>query len=152
MIQAIPWKRVLQIGTLCILFAGAVYVGRSLPQPTLNAQAAAPAQVSPDGPPTLQSIIFTCNTPILNVGVFNSPAPGRVHVHCSNSIVDDGQTITYWAVKGDDSATASRFLSIFNTALATGRTLTLYYNSKDNGSAWGCNYNDCRPIVGVTTP
>ena len=148
MIKSIPWKRVFQIGTLLILFAAAFFVGRALPQP-LNAQAAAPVQVSVDGSPTLLNY-FPCT--IVRTGVFSAPAPGRVHVQCSNAINDNGASITFWAFKADDSATASRYLSIFNTALATGRTVGIFYNSGENGSAWGCDVSNCRPIVGATMP
>jgi hypothetical protein len=44
---------------------------------------------------------------------------------------------------------AARVLSIMLTAKALGKNLQIYYNASGNGSAYGCQTNDCRPIDAI---
>jgi hypothetical protein len=136
-----PFRVTLQIAALLVLFVGAVFLGRSLPQPT-NAVAAPIAPANAARP--LMMGWWSCGA-ISNVAVFSSPAPGRIHVACSNPPVSG---VYYFAFKADDSAMASRMLSIINTALATNKPLWVWWVDVD-GSSWGCGYGDCRPITGV---
>ena len=95
---------------------------------------------------------YTFCTPT-EVGVFTSPAPGRVHVKCSAGVTDGSNTIYYWAYPANDAAAAARYQSLFSTAMATGKQLTIFYKSGDtSGSAWGCGSSDCRVIYGATMP
>ncbi len=94
---------------------------------------------------------FVC-TPA-SVGVFTDIIPGRVHVRCSNSYNDNGATIYYWAFSASDSAAASRYQSLFSTALVTGTNVTVYFIPGDtSGATWGCGISDCRRIWGATAP
>ncbi len=78
------------------------------------------------------------------VAVFNT----RVHVRCQQAAPGG---IYYFAFcNKTDSATASRFLSVFTTAKATGKNLRIYYTPSDtSGTACGCQSNDCRVIWGA---
>jgi hypothetical protein len=90
---------------------------------------------------------FNC-TPF-DVGVWIQ----RVHVRCTTTVNIGGNVISWWAYPTSDSAGASRFLSLFETAKATGTTLTLYYDAADlSGSTFGCGSTDCRRIWGATSP
>ncbi len=90
--------------------------------------------------------VFTCT--IQDVGVFIE----RVHVRCTTSVVIGANTIWWWSYPNSDSATASRFLSLFETAKATGTTVTVFYDPNDlTGSTFGCYNSDCRRIWGATS-
>ncbi len=74
--------------------------------------------------------------------------PQRVHVRCNPA----AGAIGYFAVcTAPDSANASRFLSVFTTAKATGKNVAIYYTLSDNtsGAACGCNAGDCRLAYGA---
>lgn len=93
-------------------------------------------------------VYYTC-TPNLVVS-----ANVRVVARCSVGYVLNPSTTIYWfAYPTKDSATASRMLSVFETAKATSSTLTVYFDTNDtSGTAYGCAASDCRAIWAVTTP
>jgi hypothetical protein len=101
--------------------------------------ASAPTRASTLDAPT---DYFVC-TPT-HIGTFTS----RVHVHCSPPAPNN---IYYFAAcSTSDSATASRYLSIFTTAKATGKNLAIYYTPSDtSGTACGCASADCRVLWGA---
>jgi hypothetical protein len=78
----------------------------------------------------------------------------RVVARCDTGYVIPSTTTIYWfAYPTSDSANASRMLSIFETAKATGSTVTFYFDTADlSGAAYGCQTNDCRAIWAATTP
>jgi hypothetical protein len=85
---------------------------------------------------------FTC-TPA-GVASFSN----RVHVRCSTLAPGN---IRYFAwCTAQDSVAASRYLSVFTTAFAMGKNLTIYYTASDlSGAACGCQTSDCRVIYGA---
>lgn len=91
---------------------------------------------------------YTCS-PILVVS-----ANVRVVARCASGYFIDGTTTIYWfAYPTKDSANASRMLSIFEVARATGATVTFYFDTNDvSGAAYGCAATDCRAIWAATTP
>lgn len=91
---------------------------------------------------------FTCS-PDLVVS-----ANVRVVARCpSGYVIVGGDTIYWFAYPTKDSANASRMLSIFETAKATGATVTFYFDTTDlSGAAYGCSNTDCRAIWAATTP
>ena len=93
-------------------------------------------------------VTWTCN-PDLVVS-----ANVRVVAHCVSGYVINGTTTIRWfAYPTSDSANASRMLSVFETAKATGSTVTFYFDTADlSGSAYGCLNSDCRAIWAATTP
>jgi hypothetical protein len=96
---------------------------------------------------------YSCNLPVVDVAVFNN----RVHVRCTskfitvNSGVSPEITGVEWlAVPTSDNATSSRYLSLFETALLSGKPLTFYLDPMDlSGGAWGCGTGDCRTLIGA---
>ena len=101
--------------------------------PSTSAQAAPTAGVT-----------YTCN-PDLVVS-----ANVRVVAHCATGY---GGTIFWFAYPTSDSGNASRMLSLFETAKATGSTVTFYFDTADlSGAAYGCLNTDCRAIWSATTP
>jgi hypothetical protein len=93
-------------------------------------------------------VTFTCS-PNLVVS-----ANVRVVAHCASGYVINGTTTIYWfAYPTSDSGNASRMLSLFETAKATGSTVTFYFDTNDlSGAAYGCLNTDCRAIWAATTP
>jgi hypothetical protein len=93
-------------------------------------------------------VTWTCN-PDLVVS-----ANIRVVAHCASGYVINGTTTIRWfAYPTKDSGNASRMLSLFETAKATGSTVTFYFDTSDlSGSAYGCLNTDCRAIWAATTP
>jgi hypothetical protein len=93
-------------------------------------------------------VTWTCN-PNLVVS-----ANVRVVAHCASGYVINGTTTIYWfAYPTSDSGNASRMLSLFETAKATGSTVTFYFDTNDlSGAAYGCLNTDCRAIWAATTP
>jgi len=80
----------------------------------------------------------------------------RVVAHCAApfAIGAPSPTNIYWfAYPTSDSGNASRMLSLFETAKATGSTITFYFDTADtSGVSYGCQANDCRAIWAATTP
>jgi hypothetical protein len=98
--------------------------------------------------PLAAGVTFTC-TPDLVVS-----ANVRVVARCPSGYVVDPQTTVKWfAYPTSDSANASRMLSLFETAKATGSTITFYFDTVDlSGAKYGCLTSDCRAIWAATTP
>ena len=91
---------------------------------------------------------FQCNPDVV------VSANVRVVAHCPTGFVVDASTTVFWfAYPTNDSGNASRMLSLFETAKATGSTITFYFDTADlSGAAYGCVPTDCRAIWAATTP
>lgn len=77
------------------------------------------------------------------VAVFSN----RVHVKCA--VANAG--ILYYAFPTTDQAAAARILAILNSALLTGRSLTVLNDPADttSGPPVGCQASDCRLIIAL---
>jgi hypothetical protein len=92
-------------------------------------------------------VTYTCN-PSLVVS-----ANVRVVARCATPYTNGTITIYWFAYPTSDSGNASRMLSLFETAKATGSTVTFYFDTSDtSGTAYGCLSTDCRAIWAATTP
>jgi hypothetical protein len=76
------------------------------------------------------------------IGTFSN----RVHVLCTLAAPGG---IFYFAASTSDSKYAARVLSIMLTAKSLGKNLQIYYDPSGDGSAFGCQTNDCRPITAI---
>ena len=96
----------------------------------------------------LAGATFTCNPDVV------VSANVRVVAHCPAGFYVDATTTVFWfAYPTSDSANASRMLSLFETAKATGSTITFYFDTADlSGASYGCLTTDCRAIWAATTP
>jgi hypothetical protein len=94
---------------------------------------AAPARAEP---------LFLC-TPINVVEIIGS----RIHVECSNSIVLDGQTITWVAVTTATADTANRFLTLANAALLNSKVFITAIPETAASNVAGCTPANCRTPV-----
>ena len=98
------------------------------------------AQAAPTAPTTT----FSC-TPDIIVS-----ANVRVVAHCNPGY---DNTIYWFAYPTSDSGNASRMLSLFESARATGSTVTFYFEPNDtSGTSYGCLASDCRAIWAATMP
>jgi hypothetical protein len=92
----------------------------------------------------LAGTTYTCN-PDLVVS-----ANVRVVAHCATGY---NNAIFWFAYPTSDSGNASRMLSVFETAKATGSTVTFYFDTADlSGAAYGCQTGNCRAIWAATMP
>ncbi|MCC6192713.1 MAG: hypothetical protein IT318_27130 [Anaerolineales bacterium] len=110
------------------------WLGGWLRPPAVQAAEVAPAvALAPDSP----QAVHTCTPDYI------ANFTARVHVRCT---VPAETTIYYFATPNSNSKNAARVLSILLTAESLGRNVRIYYTSSANGSAYGCQFSDCRPI------
>jgi hypothetical protein len=146
MSKKISWKSVLSyisaillgiaLGPFVAGLAGGLRTAAAQPVAAQAPEAAPLAALDPDSPDTT----YIC-TPSY-IGTFSN----RVHVLCT---VAAPGGIFYFAAPTSDSKAAARILSIMLTAKALGKNLQIYYSTSGNGSAYGCQTNDCRPIDAI---
>jgi hypothetical protein len=106
------------------------------PAPVL---AAAPQQEVQPSSEEAALAVHECS--IQNVGVFDN----RVHVRCWNG----AGAVFYFAAPTSDAVRANRILSLLLTAQAAGKRLEVGYDPAANGSGFGCQVANCRPIIHV---
>jgi len=93
---------------------------------------------------------YQCNA-TNHIGLFTN----RIHIYCSSTTpIAGAPTLTgiLWFAfpTSPDSAAASRFMSLMQTSVISGRALWLQVDPNDtSGSAFGCYSNDCRRIYGM---
>lgn len=81
------------------------------------------------------------------VPVLTGSFANRIHVKCAASVAGG---IRWFAVDTTKADFASRFMSLVNTALVSGKTLSVYYDPADtSGTAFGCDAADCRKVIGI---
>jgi len=143
-------KRLLTLANLrltieIMLVIAALVFALSRSAPTEAASALAPAA------PNAQ-YWYQCNTSAtMHIGLFSN----RIHVFCPTTSPIAGApaipTIFWFAVPtAPDSAAASRFLSLFQSATISGRTLWVQVDPADtSGTAFGCGSGDCRRVYGA---
>jgi len=83
--------------------------------------------------------VHDCN--IADVAV----TPPRIQVHCWNGVGN----IIFFATPTSNSAQSGRILSLLLTASAAGKRLKIHYEPTADGSSFGCDVSNCRPIVWV---
>lgn len=108
--------------------------------PAAAAQSGDPQAIPPEltGPNAPDFTTYVCNPDF--VGEFIT----RVHVHCT---VAAAGGIWWFATPTSDSKRAARIYSTLLTAIASGKTVRVYYNTTDNGEKFGCGFSNCRPIL-----
>lgn len=94
---------------------------------------------------------YQCNGPN-HVAAFTD----RVHIYCATTTPISGApalsaAITWFSVAtASDSAGASRFLSLFQTSVITGKPVWILLDPNDtSGNSFGCGSSNCRRIIGV---
>ena len=133
----------LRLAVEIVLVIAALTFAFSRSSPSEAASGAAPA-----APAALYW--YQCNAPNF-VGLFYE----RIHVYCTSTSPIAGapalSAAIYWfAVPTTDSAAASRFLSLFQSASIAAKVLWVQVDPNDtSGSAFGCGSANCRRIFGA---
>jgi hypothetical protein len=136
-------KRIFSLANLrliveILLVVAALTIILSRSTPTEAAAVPAPAAAPNAG-------WYTCNSPDQVAVFFN-----RVHVRCTSTTPTISGVSWFAVPTSPDSAVASRFLGIFQSALVAGRPLILYVDPADTtGSSFGCGAGDCRRLIGA---
>jgi hypothetical protein len=143
-------KRTLNLSNLRLAFEGLLIIAVAAAAlahffPTR----AASAQAS-DAPEALYW--YQCNTPTSqHVAVFTN----RVHIWCPTTTpVASAPALSgiYWFAfpTSPDSAAASRFMSLMQSAILASRTVWVEANPTDtSGTSFGCAADNCRRIYGL---
>ncbi len=103
---------------------------------------------APDAPAA--AYWYVCNGPS-HIGLFTN----RVHIFCTTTTPVAGaptlSSIYWFAVPtATDSAAASRFMSLLQTATITAKPIWLQVDPNDtSGTSFGCGASDCRRIYGM---
>ena len=68
----------------------------------------------------------------------------RVHVQCSNSIVLNGNTVSYVSVSTTNASVAARFMATANQAFLSGKRFWAAIPTASTTNISGCSAADCR--------
>ena len=108
---------------------------------TLSPQAAWAANGAQNEP---AAVLDTATCQIAEVAVYNN----RIHVKCYTGF-GTGGAIRFFAAPTSDAARVGRILSVLLSAEAAGKRAMIAYDPNANGTSFGCQFADCRPIDGV---
>jgi hypothetical protein len=71
----------------------------------------------------------------------------RIYVQCANS--PGGGLFSFASAVGTNGGTANRYLAILNTAVALGKTVSIFYDINAINNPLGCQSADCRKLTGL---
>ena len=78
----------------------------------------------------------------------NIPEEDRIYVSCA--IPAEGNLSFFSsAVAGTNAGNANRYLVVLNTAVALGKTVTVYYDRNSANNPVGCQSFNCRKLTGL---
>ena len=128
---------------LLVLAVLVAVLAHSVPSQAASLQASAP---------NLTLYWYQCNGPNNHIGLFME----RVHIFCDTTSPIAGApalsaSITWFTIPtSPDSAAASRFMSLLQTSVITGKTIWLQLDPNDtSGGSFGCGGANCRRIYGM---
>jgi hypothetical protein len=108
-----------------------------------------PGTVQAQTKPTVAS--FQCT--IYNIATVqvveatNFPEEDRIYVQCANS--PGGNLSSFASAVGTNPGIAHRYLVVLNTAMALGKTVTVFYDINSANNPVGCQSFDCRKLTGL---
>jgi hypothetical protein len=94
---------------------------------------------------------YQCDSGSNHIGLFSN----RIHIYCATTTPISGApalTGIHWFAypTSPDSAEASRFMSLLQTAVITSRPVWMQLDPTDtSGASFGCGSGDCRRIYGM---
>jgi hypothetical protein len=109
-----------------------------------------PTQAAASQSPEAGDYWYQCDSPN-HIGLFTN----RIHIFCTTTTPISGAPVLtgiYWFTfpTSPDSAAASRFLSLLQTSVITGKPVWLLLDPNDtSGSSFGCGASNCRRIYGM---
>jgi len=77
----------------------------------------------------------------------NFTEENRIYVSCANS--PGGGLFSFASAVGTNGGTANRYLVMLNTAVALGKTVTVFYDINSANNPAGCQAFDCRKLTGL---
>ncbi len=77
----------------------------------------------------------------------NIPEEDRIYLRCANS--PGGGLFFFASAVGTNGGIANRYLVVLNTAVALGKTVTVYYDISSANNPIGCQPADCRKLTGL---
>jgi hypothetical protein len=77
----------------------------------------------------------------------NIPEEDRIYVQCANS--PGGSLSSFASAVGTNAGNANRYLVVLNTAVALGKTVTVFYDINSTNNPIGCQPGDCRKLTGL---
>ena len=76
----------------------------------------------------------------------NIPEEDRIYLQCANS--PGGGLFFFASAVGTNPGNANRYLVVLNTAVALGKTVTVFYDINSANNPLGCQ-PDCRKLTGL---
>ena len=130
-------KKLFLLGTLIFIFTFL-----SFPQAGTT-----PGMAQAQTKPTVENFqcIISNIATVQFVEATNIPEEDRIYVHCANP---PGSLSSFASAVGTNPGNANRYLVVLNTAVALGKTVTVYYDISANNNPLGCR-SDCRKITGL---
>jgi hypothetical protein len=77
----------------------------------------------------------------------NIPEEDRIYLQCANS--PGGGLFFFASAVGTNAGIANRYLVMLNTAVALGKTVTVYHNISSADNPIGCQSFNCRKLTGL---
>ena len=132
-------KKLFLLGTLIFIFTFL-----SFPQAGTT-----PGMAQAQTKPTVENFqcIISNIATVQFVEATNIPEEDRIYVQCATSPL--GNLFSFASAVGTNAGNANRYLVVLNTALALGKTVSIFYDIASANNPAGCLSADCRKITGL---
>ncbi len=131
-------KKLFLLGTLIFIFTFL-----SFPQPEQPRE-----RPRPRSKPSVANFQCTIsNIAAVEVDRTDIPVENRIYVQCANS--PGGGLSSFASAVGTNAGNANRYLVMLNTAVALGKTVTVFYDINFAHNPLGCQSSDCRKLTGL---
>ena len=141
-------KKLFLLGTLILFFT---FLSLPLAGTTLGV---AQAQMKPAGTVNSNTLgtvaYFQCtisNIAAVEVDRNDISVENRIYVQCANS--PGGGLSSFASAVGTNGGNANRYLVMLNTAMALGKTVTVFYDQNYTNNPIGCQSINCRTLTGL---
>ena len=132
-------KKLFLLGTLIFIFTFL-----SFPQAGTT-----PGMAQAQTKPTVENFqcIISNIATVQFVEATNIPEEDRIYVQCATSPL--GNLFSFASAVGTNAGNANRYLVVLNTAVALGKTVTVFYDINSAHNPTGCQSFDCRKLTGL---
>jgi hypothetical protein len=139
-------KKLFLMGALIVIFT---FLSLPLAGTTLGMAQAQMKSAGTVNANTLGTVAnFQCiisNIAAVEVDSNTIPVENRIYVSCANST---GGISSFASAVGTNAGNANRYLVMLNTAVALGKTVTVFYDINPANNPLGCQ-PDCRKLTGL---
>ena len=137
-------KKLFLVGTLIFIFTFLSLPLAGTTPGTAQAQTK-PARNAPCTVANFQCTIS--NIAAVEVDRNDIPVENRIYVSCANS--PGGGLFSFASAIGTNPGNANRYLVMLNTAVALGKTVSIFYDINSVNNPIGCQTADCRKLTGL---